>query len=98
MVLGPGWRLFDGARVEAMLHALPDGFRCGVVAFSLVQALVAVEVIAFEHARGDTPGAVLARTLQGPTGPGEFWCLVLLDEGAAVVPVTPSASDGGGRG
>jgi hypothetical protein len=73
-------------------------YRCGVVAFELAQALLAVEVIAHEAAAGiyDVGGAALARALREPTGPGEYMCLLLLEEGAAVVPVMPLTARGGG--
>jgi hypothetical protein len=97
VVLGPGRHLLDAPAFEASLREV-GVLRYGVVAFETARALVTVEVIGPEAVAGihDGGGAALARALRAPTGPGEYMVVVLLEEGAAVVPVTPLTARGGG--
>lgn len=94
VVIGPGRTIFGSNSIVAGLLEQPDGHRCGVVEFACAESLVAVEVIALE-AELDGGGARLMRALCAPTEPGEVMCVVLLEAGAAVVPVTPLTRAGG---
>lgn len=61
-------------------HELPRGHRCALLPRADVRALA---------------GAELAPALDGPTGPGQVWCLLLWHDGerprVLVVPVSPTA-------
>lgn len=98
VVTGPGRRLAEPLFLAERLVDAPVGFRCGVVSLVHAQAVVAVEVLGSSAAMGrDGPRAHIAQALRSPGAAGEIRCVVLLAEGAAVVPVTPLAARGGGR-
>jgi hypothetical protein len=89
-----------GETLSWQFDAWPAGAgACAGVVLGQAQAVVLAEVFGPEAVAGvhDGGGAALARALREPTRPGERMVVVLLEEGAAVVPVTPLTARGGGR-